>query len=123
VFTSLSWIRGKGARGSVNWASEKAIEGDTYELPHVRVVPAPPVIENVSEIRCAIYSETRSSDKLKHWQPAVTPKDTVAGNFVPKLDFLGYYHATCKSFSAPDYCPQGSTSLVDHNLRFDSVFD
>ena len=26
----------------------------------------------------------------------MTPKDTDAGNFVPELDFLGYYHATCK---------------------------
>jgi hypothetical protein len=33
--------------------------------------------------------------KSAHWQLAVTPKDTVAGNFVPKLDFFGYYHATC----------------------------
>jgi hypothetical protein len=27
--------------------------------------------------------------KPTHWQ-LVVPKDTLAGNFVPKLDFLGY---------------------------------
>ena len=32
MFTSRSWIQGKGARGGVKWASEKAIEGDTLRV-------------------------------------------------------------------------------------------
>ena len=59
--------------------------------------------EAPSEIHCVIYSATRSSEKSAHWQLAVTPKDTVAGNFVPKLDFIRYFLMKHALFVELDY--------------------
>jgi hypothetical protein len=56
-----------------------------------------------------------------HWQLALTPKDTVAGNFVPKFDFLGYYHATCNCFWDEFIVRQGTVRVGDHDLPFGSV--
>jgi hypothetical protein len=51
---------------------------------------------------------------------AVMPKDTVAGNFVPKLDFLGYYHATCNCLWN-GIIAVGNGGVGDHDLPFGSV--
>jgi hypothetical protein len=53
------------------------------------------ILLNRSEFRTTPSDAAPFSVKLEHWSLAVTPKDTVAGNFVPKLDFIGCYHATC----------------------------
>ena len=51
----------------------------------------------------------------------VTPKDTDAGNFVPELDFLEYYHATCKCLWNGNNVCNGAMRVGDYDLPLGSV--
>jgi len=81
------------------------------------------VVRHLPKFTLGHIFRRRSAEKSARWQLAVTPKDTVAGNFVPKLDFLGYYHATCNCLWNGIIVRQGTVRVGDHDLRFDSVCD